>query len=79
MVDDLVEGGDFWGSYTTHMILGVKVRMIRVPYFGMYGEIVELPDKLEEIPSGARARVVRVKIGDGSVVTVPRANIELVP
>jgi hypothetical protein len=49
------------------MNLAVKVRMIRVPYFGMYGEIVELPDKLEEIPSGVRDRVARVKIGDGSV------------
>ena len=52
--------------------------MIRVPLFGVYGNVVELPDSLEEIPSGARARVVRVKLEDGSIVTVPRANIELV-
>jgi hypothetical protein len=65
-------------SVSAYMKVGVRVRMIRVPYFGMYGEIVELPDLLEEIPSGAKARVVRVKLGDGALITVPRANIELV-
>lgn len=61
-----------------HLSIGVRVRMIRVPYFGIYGEVIELPDSLEQIPSEAYARVVRIKLADGSIVTVPRANIELV-
>lgn len=59
------------------MRIGTKVRIIRVPYFGLYGEIVELPRELETLSSGSVARVLRVKLRSGETVTVPRANIEL--
>jgi hypothetical protein len=57
--------------------VGSHVRLIRVPYFGLRGEVVELPHAMEEIPTGAHARVLRAKLADGLVVTVPRANVEL--
>lgn len=58
--------------------VGAKARMIRVPYFGQIGTITELPTEPELIPTGAKVRVLRVKLDDGKVVTVPRANVELV-
>jgi hypothetical protein len=56
---------------------GTRVRIIRVPYFGEYGEVVELPEKLEKIPSGGYTRVARVETSKFGTVTIPRANIEL--
>ncbi len=58
--------------------IGSKIRLIRVPYFGLRAEVVELPPKAEEIPTGASARVLRARLEDGEVVSVPRANVELV-
>lgn len=62
--------------------VGGRVRVIRVPYFGAYGVVVELPHEPQRIESGAVTRVARVKLdqsiaGVGEVV-VPRANLELV-
>jgi hypothetical protein len=57
--------------------LGRAVRIIRVPYFGARGSIVELPYAAERIETGALARVLRVKLEGGEVVTVPRANVEV--
>ncbi|NDC39005.1 MAG: hypothetical protein EBZ48_13300, partial [Proteobacteria bacterium] len=59
------------------LTVGAAVRLIRFPFFGLNGEVVELPHPLERIDTGAYARVLRVKLADGRVVTVPRANVEL--
>jgi hypothetical protein len=57
--------------------VGSHVRLIRVPYFGERGQVVELPHAMEEIPTGAHARVLRAKLAGGTIVTIPRANVEL--
>ena len=57
--------------------VGANVRLIRFPFFGLQGEVVELPHALERLDTGAQARVLRAKLADGRVVTVPRANVEL--
>lgn len=54
------------------------IRIIRVPYFGQFGTVLELPHEPERIETGALTRVVKVKLQDGKVVTVPRANVEIV-
>lgn len=59
------------------LTLGATVRLIRFPFFGLQGQVTELPHSLERIETGAHARVLRVKLADGPVVTVPRANVEL--
>ncbi|MCB0323886.1 MAG: hypothetical protein KDD69_09945 [Bdellovibrionales bacterium] len=59
--------------------VGAKLRIIRVPYFGAFGTITALPSEPESIPSGARVRVLRARLESGEEVTVPRANVELVP
>lgn len=58
--------------------VGAKVRIIRVPYFGEFAEVTELPNEPEAVPSGAIVRVLRARLQSGEKVTVPRANVELV-
>jgi hypothetical protein len=60
------------------LVAGATVRLIRTPEFGAVGRVVSLPAEPEEIATGARVRVVRVRLRDGQVLTVPRANVELV-
>ena len=68
------EGDD---QRVTQMQPGVRVRIIRVPYFGLYGEIIEMPSALEVLDTGGSARVLKVKLDSDATVVVPRANIEL--
>ncbi len=56
---------------------GRRVRLIRYPRFGLVGTVVGLPEEPREVASGARARVVVVKLADGAEVAVPRSNVEL--
>lgn len=62
--------------------VGSRVRIIRLPHFGAFARVTELPSKPERIPSGAIVRVLRAELegaeGGGETVTVPRANVELV-
>ena len=44
----------------------------------MLAEIVEHRLKLEVIESEARVRILRAKLEDGTIVTVPRANVEII-
>lgn len=58
--------------------VGSSIRIIRVPYFGEYATVTELPHEMVEIETGAHARVLRARLEDGQTITVPRANVELV-
>lgn len=58
--------------------IGVPIRIIREPYFGKLGRVRALPPDLVEIESGARVRVLEAELEDGKVVTVPRANVEII-
>jgi hypothetical protein len=58
--------------------VGGAIRVIREPYFGSLGTVVELPPELQTIETEARVRVARVRLEDGREVTVPRANLEIV-
>lgn len=58
--------------------IGTPIRVIREPYFGELGEVVELPPELQVIDSGSEVRVLKAKLTDGRIVTVPRANVEII-
>jgi hypothetical protein len=58
--------------------VGTPVRVIRVPYFGQLGEVLELPPELREMESGSKVRVLKARLAGGEVVTVPRANVEII-
>jgi hypothetical protein len=58
--------------------VGSTIRVIRAPYFGQLGEVTDLPSKLEAMESETMVRVLRAKLASGDVVTVPRANVEMI-
>ena len=53
------------------------MRVIRAPYFGRMGKVVDLPSELRKMESETRVRVAIVEI-DGKNVDIPRANLEMV-
>lgn len=57
--------------------LGARIRIIRVPYFGAFGQVIDLPQDPQLIPTGAKVRVLKAKLDSGEEVIVPRANVEL--
>lgn len=60
------------------MEIGDPIRIIRTPYFGKIGKIKSLPFSPQEIETEATVRVLEVEFPDGSAVTVPRTNIEMI-
>ena len=57
---------------------GMKVRIIREPYFGLIGRVVGLPVELARIETEAKVRVLDVELEDKRKVTLPRANVEII-
>jgi hypothetical protein len=60
------------------IVPGTSVRIIRLPYFGAIGKVVDLPVELRQVESGSYVRIVNVQLEDGRVVSVPRANVEII-
>ncbi len=75
------QDGDFPESVETEsagMQVGSMVRIIRQPYFGYVGEVIELPPELTVLESESKARVVKLRLEDGTEHLLPRANVELI-
>lgn len=60
------------------LAVGTSIRIIREPYFGKLATVAALPPHLTIIGSGASVRVLDATLADGSKVTVPRANVEII-
>jgi hypothetical protein len=58
--------------------IGSPIRIIREPNFGALGSVVRLPHEQVLLASESLARVVEVTLANGTTVTVPRANVELI-
>ena len=58
--------------------IGTAVRIIREPYFGLIGKVVNLPVNLAIIETEAKVRVLEVELADKRIVTLPRANVEII-
>ncbi|MFA4028915.1 MAG: hypothetical protein GDYSWBUE_001380 [Candidatus Fervidibacterota bacterium] len=58
--------------------VGSRVRIIREPFFGKLATVVELPPEPRLIETGSRVRVLKARLDDGTIVTIPRANVELI-
>jgi hypothetical protein len=61
-----------------YLDVGMPVRIIRDPYFGLIGSVSALPPEPQVLASGSKARVLEVKLESGEAVLVPRANVELI-
>lgn len=57
---------------------GSKVRIIREPYFGKIGRVVALPPELQVIETESKVRVFEVELENGTRITLPRANVEII-
>ncbi len=55
---------------------GSLVRVIRAPYFGKIGNVIELPPELQQMESETMVRVAKVNI-DGEDAIIPRSNLEM--
>jgi hypothetical protein len=62
----------------TGLTLGTLIRVIREPYFGALGHVVNNPSELEVIATESRVRVLVAELEDGRRVIVPRANVEII-
>jgi hypothetical protein len=60
------------------MVSGTPIRIIRQPYFGAIGVVHSLPVELQRLESESAVRVIRIELDGGEVVTVPRANVEII-
>jgi len=65
-------------AFVSGMVPGTPVRIIRQPYFGAIGVVDSLPIELHAMESESMVRVLTVKLPDGKVVTIPRANVEII-
>ena len=63
---------------STGLVIGSPVRIIREPFFGRIGSVVELPPELQKLETEAKVRVLEVEFQDGSKAVIPRANVELI-
>jgi len=54
------------------------IRVIRAPYFGKVGKVKSLPPELKKMESETMVRVAEVEFEDGTVESIPRANLEMI-
>jgi len=70
---------DAAGDDAFTLAVGTPIRLIREPYFGKLATVTALPPELARVPSGAVVRVLHARLdAGGEIVTVPRANVEIV-
>ena len=74
---DEVAADELKGS-AGYLELGMPVRIIRDPYFGLLGSVSALPAEPRVLASGSRARVLEVELKSKERVIIPRANVELI-
>ena len=75
---DLKVGEGSEEALASGMVPGTPIRIIRQPYFGAIGKVHSLPVELQQLESESMVRVVNIELEDGRVVTVPRANVEII-
>ena len=66
------------GGPSGKLDIGTQVRVIRDPYFGLIGEVADLPPEPQVLESESKARVLVVRFESGREATIPRANVELI-
>jgi transcription antitermination factor NusG len=74
--EQLSEGSE--DELASGMVPGTPVRIIRQPYFGAIGKVVRLPVELQKVETESYVRVLEVELEEGKIVTVPRANVEII-
>lgn len=65
-------------SEPSSLQVGAQVRILRAPYRGVMGTVVDLPSAPHIVESGLRLPVAVVDPGEGEPIIVPRVNLELI-
>ena len=60
------------------LVVGTPIRIIREPYFGLLANVTALPSELVQVESETLVRVLQARLINGDLVTVPRANVEII-
>ena len=76
--DVMEESSERSGPASRGLESGSLVRLIRKPWFGEIATVASLPEQPVRLPTGALARVLEARRASGEIVTVPRANVEIV-
>ncbi|MCB5230696.1 MAG: hypothetical protein WCX83_02370 [Candidatus Cloacimonas sp.] len=58
--------------------IGGTIRVIRQPNFGKIGKITALIEELHTVESETKVRILEAELEDGTKVTLPRANVEVI-
>lgn len=61
------------------LAVGTVVRVIRAPYFGIWGRITRLAGESVARPTGSHLPVLEIELEDGRTVEVLENNVELIP
>ena len=60
------------------LAIGSRIRIIRAPYFGILANVTALPEQPVALETETELRVLQAECDDGRIVTVPRANVEII-
>lgn len=77
LTEDQLKGDHKDANASEGIQAGSLVRVIRAPYFGRMGKVIDLPPDLRKMESETMVRVAIIEI-DGENVEIPRANLEMV-
>jgi hypothetical protein len=56
---------------------GARVKIVRAPYLGSVGTVIDIPQHARRIATGARVYCAEVDIGQDEPVAVPLVNLEI--
>lgn len=77
-LDDFPETSAALNENAGQLSVGTPIRIIREPYFGRLGNVTALPSELVQVESETLVRVLTARLENGDIVTVPRANVEII-
>ncbi len=69
---------DYKQAKQTILEIGSTIRVIREPNFGVIGKVTALPEKLTNVESETKVRILEAKLETGQKVILPRANVEII-
>ncbi|MCK4856639.1 MAG: hypothetical protein KAT58_01600 [candidate division Zixibacteria bacterium] len=78
MEGDINEKFEKVAAHETGLQVDSVIRVIRAPYFGRIGKVVDLPSPLQVLGSESKARVLTVSFDGGEPIVIPRANVEMI-
>jgi len=57
---------------------GTLIRIIRQPHFGRIAKVISLPEELTKVESETLVRILVAEFEDGTQLSMPRANVEVI-